>query len=316
MSAEILFTIHEFNVRKDALYQVMPKMDSEAPDGFKDYKTTKVINPDISNLLPGAIFDRSKNAWDTGFYVDSRALMKAVPNVTERTKLVKDLDKLIVKPIEAMQGKDRLSAKPDNNAYWDNFVVDVAKDKIFNTEKPEELLQLYLLLLHKQIIPSHLESHPEYKMSGAQYSIVDKEDAVDRKLQTEMETMEANGLFYGMMNTKKPDLLMLLDYLGLPVSGDPDNSVLVSMFSRFLKDKTDGFQNAKMFIKGHKKFMTEDGENEVYFHSKLKQLFTKGKVKQRKGEIWFEDEMIGNSFKLAAAAILADKELQKKLLEA
>lgn len=316
MSAEILFTIHDFNIRKDALYQVIPKLDTEAPDGFKEYKTTKLINPDISNIVPGAIYDRAKGAWDTGFYVESTALGKAIPNATERAKVVKDLDKLVIKPIEALKGKDRLSAKsPDNDKYWDEFVVDIYKDKIFNTAKPEELLQLYLLLLHKQLIPSHLESHPDYKVSSAQYCVIDKEDAVDRKLQSEMENMEANGIFFRLMNDKKSDLIMLLDYLGVPVSGDPENAVLVSMFSRFLKDKTDGFQNARVFIKGYEKFTTEAGENEVYFHSKLKKLFSKGKVKQRKGEIVFDEEVLGNSFKLAAARVASDPELQKQLLE-
>lgn len=314
--SEILFTIHDFNIRRDALYQVIPKLDSEAPEGFKEHKTSKIINPDIANSVPGAIFDRTKGIWDTGFYVESSALTRAIPNITERTKLVKDLEKYIVKPIETLQGKDSLSPRPDNNKYWDEFQVYVAKDKIFNTAKPEELLQLYLILLHKQVIPSHLESHPEYKTSSAQYCIVDKDDAIDRRLQFEMETMEANGIFYDLMKNKKSDLVMLLDYVGLPVSGEnPDNTVLTSMFNRYLKDKTDGYQNSKVFINAYKKFSTEDGENEVYFHSKLRKLFVKGKVKQRKNEIWFDDQYLGNSFKLAAAKVMEDKELQKQLLE-
>lgn len=310
-----LLEIYGFSIRENTLYQITEKTDSFAPDGFKLNKTSKVLHPDISDSVPGAIFDSELKVWDNGLYENSKALFKAVPSSSERIKFAKDAKKFIADPLTKLKGKDFLSQYEDNNEFWDNYSIKIYRGRIFNTGKPEELLQLYLALLHKQITPSKLETHPDFKNS--QYCIIDKEESVDRKLEAELGIMEAQGTFFNLLNnsTKKQDLLLILDYLKLSVSEKTDKKVLASLFNNWLKDKTDGYQNYSVFLKTYNFFLTKEGENEIFYNSKIKELIKKGVVKQKKQEIWFNDEYVGSDIKSAAKNIIASKQLQSEFLK-
>lgn len=311
--SDILFTIYDFKIRPNTLYQVTEKIDTSAPDGFKEFKTSKILHPDISNSEPVAVFDSSLGIWDTGLYENSKALSKAIPSLDERSNFIKTVTKFIVTPLTKLKGKEYLSPQSDNNDFWDNYRVNIFKGKIFNTEKPEELLQLYLAILHRHVTPKVLESNPEFK--NCQYCIVDKEDSVDRKLETDMGMMEAQGTFYNLMVNKKDDLFLILDYLRLNISKNTDNKIMVSLFNNWLKDKTDGYQNYNVFLKTHKLLSTKDGEKELFYHSKIKDLMKSQVIKQKKSEIWFEDEFIGSDLKSATKNIMATKELETRFLK-
>lgn len=310
---DTLIEIYGFNIRPNTLYQVTEKIDSFAPDGFKEHKTSKVLHPDVKDSVPGAIFDSELRVWDTGLYENSKALSKAVPSSTERIKFIKDVKKFIADPLTKLKGKDFLSQYEDNNEFWDNYSIKVYKGRIFNTEKPDELLQLYLGLLHKQITPTPLENHPDFKKS--QYCIIDKEDSVDRKMETEMGIMEATGIFYNLLTSKKKDLLLILDYLKMSITEKTEDKIIASQFNNWLKHKTDGYQNYSVFLKAYKFFLTEDGETEIYYNTKLKELINKGIVKKKKQEIWFNDEYVGSDIKSAVKNIISNKDLQTEFLK-
>lgn len=314
MSDTPLLELYGFKIRPKTLYQVTEKTDSFAPEGFKEFKTSKALHPDISNSVPGAIYDTALGAWDTGLYENSRALTKAIPSQEERVKFIKEVTKQIVAPLDKLKGKNFLSQFADNNAYWDNYRIDLYRGKIFNTGKPEELLQIYLSVLHKQLTPSTLEQNPEFKNS--QYCIIDKEESVDRKLETEMGMMEAQGTFFNLLKSdKRSDLFLILNYLKIGVTEKTEDKVLISLFNNWLKDKTDGYQNYSVFIKTVKFFLTEDGEKEVYYHAKIKELIGKQIVRQKKSEIWFEDEFVGSDLKSAVKNILSNLDLQQRILK-
>lgn len=312
MSA-ILFELNDFSVRENTLYEVTSKIDSSSPDGFRTFRTSKVLSPDVKDGYPGAIFDSNLGIWDTGLYDNSRALIKAIPSSTDRTAFVKNIAKVLVKPLVDLKGKDYLSQFKENNTFWDGFRINLYAGRVFNTERPEDLLQLFLVLLHRQVTPKPLESNPNYKNS--QYCIIDKEDSVDRKMEAEMAMMEAQGTFFNLLKTKKDDLLLILDFLRLNISPKTEDRVIVSLFNNWLKDVTDGYQNSGIFIKTYKNFLTKDGEKEMFLFSKLKEAIKKNKVKTKKNEVWFDDEYIGADIKAATRVIMERAELQEILLK-
>lgn len=310
---DTIIEIYGFSIRPNTLYQVTEKTDSFAPDGFKDNKTSKVLHPDIKDSVPGAIFDSELGVWDTGLYENSKALSKAIPSSDERIKFIKLVKKSISDPLVKLKGKDFLSQYEENNKFWDNFSIKIFRNKIFNTGKPEELLQLYLAVLHKQITPTPLENHPDFKNS--QYCIIDKEDSIDRKMEYEMGIMEAQGTFFNLLSTKRKDLLLILDYLKMSITEKTEDRIIATQFNNWLKHKTDGYQNYNVFLKAYKFFLTEDGENEIFYNTKLKELIKSGKVKQKKQEIWFNDEYVGSDVKSAVKNILSNKDLQAEFLK-
>lgn len=314
MTDTILFEIYGFKIRANTLYEVTEKLDTSAPDGFKEFKTTKALHPDISNTEPGAVFDGELGVWDTGLYSNSRALVKAIPSDSEREKLVKDIIKNISTPLEKLRGKNFLSQFSDNNEFWDNYRIDIKKGTIFNTAKPEDLLKLYLAVLHMFVTPKNLESHPEWK--NTQYCIIDKEDVVDRKMEHEMDLMKASATFFNLLSSsKKEDLMLILDYLKMGVSEKTEDKVLTSLFNTWIKDKSDGYQNAKIFIKTYEYFKTDEGEKEMFYHSKIKSLHKKNIIKFKQKEIWFEDEFIGADLKSATRNIIANSDLESRFLK-
>lgn len=308
-----LLEIYEFSIRPNTLYEVTEKIDSFAPDGFKEHKTSKVLHPDISDSVPGAIFNSELGVWDTGLYENSPALMRAIPSEAERIKFSKDVKKYISDPLTKLKGKEFLSQYEDNNKFWDKYSIEIFRKKVFNTGKPEELLQLYLALLHRQITPKPLENHPDFKNS--QYCIIDKDDSINRKLEAELGVMEAIGIFSNLLKNKKADLLLILDYLRMNVAEKTEDRIIASLFNNWLKDKTDGYQNYSVFLKTYNFFLTEDGETEVFYNSKVKDLIKKGVIKQKKQEVWFNDEYVGSDVKSAVKNIISRKDLQTEFLK-
>ena len=306
----VILKIYDFEIKKDTLYEIKEKLDTSAPDGFKEFNTTKVLSDTIVDTFPGAVFDRERGIWDTGLYPTSSSFMRAIqPEI--RVSALKALKENIVKPIEAEKGENVLDQNSSNNRFWDSFRIDLQRGKVFDTAKAEDLLRLYLLLIHRRVTPKHMESHPEFKQPISMYCIVDKDSSVSREAEKEMRQAKASALFYNLLSTDREGLIRVLDYLGISATNATEDAVLYTIFGNFIKSKEDKYQNDKIFIETVEKYQTEDGEEEIFIHSKLKELYIKGKVKNKKGEIWIDDVFVESGWKNAARKVKEDKELKQ-----
>jgi hypothetical protein len=198
-----------------------------------------------------------------------------------------------------------------NNRFWDSYRIECHRGKLFDTSKAEDLLKLYLLLMHKRVTPKEMESHPEFKQPISMYCIVDKDSSMSREAEKEMRKAKASALFYTLLTSDKDGLLQVLDYLGINATKNSDDSVLYTVFGNFVNSKEDKFQNDKLFIDTVDKYQTEEGAEELYIHSKLKELYIKGKVKYKKGEVWMDDIYVENGWKNSALKVRTDKELKQ-----
>lgn len=306
----VILKIYDFEIKKDTLYEIKEKLDTSAPDGFKEFNTTKVLSDTIVDTFPGAVFDRERGIWDTGLYPTSSSFMRAIqPEI--RVSALKALKENIVKPIEAEKGENVLDQNSSNNRFWDSFRIDLQRGKVFDTAKAEDLLRLYLLLIHRRVTPKHMESHPEFKQPISMYCIVDKDSSVSREAEKEMRQAKASALFYNLLSTDREGLIRVLDYLGISATNATEDAVLYTIFGNFIKSKEDKYQNDKIFIETVEKYQTEDGEEEIFIHAKLKELYIKGKVKNKKGEIWIDDVFVESGWKNAARKVKEDKELKQ-----
>jgi len=308
---DVILNLYDFPIKKDTLYEIKEKLDTSAPDGFKEYNTTKVLSDTVVDTFPGAVFDKERGIWDTGLYPTSYSFIRAIPTPELRASALKSIQENIVKPIEAEKGINILDHTANNNRFWDSFRIDVQRGKVFDTSKAEDLLRLYLLLIHRRVTPKHMESHPEFKQPISMYCIVDKDSSVSREAEREMRQAKASALFYNLLSTDKDGLLMVLDYLGIPANKGTEEGVLYTVFGNYIKSKEDKFQNDKLFIDTVEKYQTEAGQEEIYIHSKLKEFYLKGKVKNKKGEIWLDDVYVENGWKNAARKVREDKELKQ-----
>jgi hypothetical protein len=306
----VILNIYDFQIKKDTLYEIKEKLDTSAPDGFKEFNTTKVLSDTVVDTFPGAVFDRERGIWDTGLYPTSSSFMRAIP-ADLRVAALRSIKENIIKPIEAEKGVDILDHTANNNQFWDSFRIDLQRGKIFDTAKAEDLLRLYLLLIHRRVTPKHMESHPEFKQPISMYCIVDKDSSVSREAEREMRQAKASALFYNLLGSDREGLIRVLDYLGISANNGTEDGVLYTVFGNFIKSKEDKFQNDKVFIDTVERYQTEAGEEEIYIHSKLKEFYLKGKVKNKKGEIWLDDVFVESGWKNAARKIKEDKELKQ-----
>lgn len=309
--SNVILKLYDFEIKKDTLYEIKEKLDTSAPDGFKDFNTTKVLSDLVVDTFPGAIFDEERGIWDTGLYPTSKALSRAIPDADARKLALKSITINIITPIETEKGDNILDHTQANNIFWDSYRIECHRGKLFDTSKADDLLRLYLLLVHKRVTPKEMESHPEFKQPISMYCIVDKDSSMSREAEKEMRKAKASALFYTLLTTNRDGLLQVLEYLGINATKSSDDSVLYTVFGNFISSKEDKFQNDKLFIDVVEKYQTEDGAEELYIHSKLKELYVKGKVKYKNGEVWMDDVYVENGWKNAAAKVKTDQELKQ-----
>lgn len=307
--SNVILEINGFQLRKNTLYEITEKLDSTAPDGFKEYGTTKVLSNQVTDRVPGAVYDTDRNIWDTGLYATSKSFTRTIPE-SLRASVLRDLQNNIVKPFESEKGALALDHTAKNNHFWDRYSIELQKGKVFDTSKPDDLLKVFLILIHKKVAPKEMESHPEYKSS--MYCIVDKDVVVNREAERNMKTTKANGLFYNLLNNDRQGLLQVFDYVGIRASESTNDASLSTVFTNFINSKEDKFQNIAIFIDAVEKYATEEGQEEFYIHYKLKELYTKtSKVKKTKEGVFMDDVFVATNWKYAATKIMEDSELKE-----
>lgn len=299
-----------FELTNKGLYQIVSKFDADAPQGFQDFRTTKVLDPEVASMPVNlAAWDESRKMYDTGMTDYSAALSRLYPKPEERKIVLDKIQKFILKPMVERRGD---VFDPRNLEFWDEEFFTLSLDHVFNTEKPEDLYALFLLVLHGTLAPSEFESDPYFRLKSF-YSVENKEEVIDLKHKKELETNEAIGIFYTMLKNSKAELVALLEWMRISTAADTDDALLNSIFTRWLKD--DSSQNPRAFIKAYDDLINSpSGKAELEMYSNLVTLRKAGKIKQAFNTITLNGEEIGSNLKDVNKKALADAELKEKLL--
>lgn len=313
-NTELSIQVHGFDIMSNTIYKVVPKLDTNAPDGFISHDTTKLLDPSIGTSVPMAVWDADRGVWDTGLHENSKILVRLYPEPNARKEVLKGLKKFIIDPVEAIKGDGILSHihPKGEESFWDLNSTLLVNELTFNTTNPMDLLSLYTAVLHGNLAPKSQEEEPTFK-NKAQFAVQNIEQVVNLKQRKDLERNESIGLFYTMLKQNKPDLLVILDYLGIPSSNNPDEAALNSAFTEWLNNKESGFQNASIFIETYENFQTKTGQEELHIFSTLKTLFREGKVKRKMGSIYLDDVDLGANLKIAAKSAASSEE-RKELI--
>lgn len=312
---KLVCTIYGFEIKRNSLYEVVEKTDHSAPDGYKEYNTTKVLSEQFEDSKAGAIFDSERSIWDTGLYPTSKAFKEAFGQMDDASTkiLMSKLNNYIVTPFEKEKGEGALRQTQDNNEYWDNYQIRITRGKVFDTSKIDDLLNLYLLLIHRRLTPKEHESNPIFKQPISDYLIVDKNSNISAKAEKAKNRMKAISAFINLQDQAKERLISILDYIGIQASTDTDEDTLIALFERYLDDKEHKDQNAKIFIDAANFATTDEGEEILFIHKKLKELNRKSKdlVNFKKGEVYIDGTYVENGWKNAANMIYKNAELKE-----
>lgn len=301
--------VHGFEIKSNTIYQVIPKPDEDAPDGFRKERTTKVLSPRISESV-GCVKNADSNTWDTGFYIYSPCYKRLPMN--EREIIVQNVVRNIKEPIENIYGgEDKLNQ--NNDAFWDDYGFELRNGGIFNTSEPRDLLDLYMAILHGALAPKESASTERFK--EAMYCVVNKNEVIDRKLSKDLNYNKAVGNFFALLENDKPTLVGILNYIGLQANVTTDEVTLNNTVTNFLKNSQSGDQNTDIFLKAFEIAKTEAGKKEIQIYQNLKELAKSGKLQKEGTEYRLGDSSLGSSFKIAAKVVANDQKLQEKLID-
>jgi hypothetical protein len=185
---------------------------------------------------------------------------------------------------------------------------------MFNTAEPLQLLMLYIAVLGNQLAPKEQVGNPAFK--HAAFQVVNRDKEISNKEQSNIDNSKATGEFYMLLQNDKNKLLKIFRYMGISRTTIQDEDTFITVFNKFMNDKTDGYRNGKIFLEHVNKFKTEQGENELNVFDILSTLVDKGVVKIVRQEYYFNGTNLGNTLKNAAYKVVNDEKLHVEVIEA
>ena len=310
MSKEFTIKVNGIDLKNDTLYQVVPKTDHDAPDGFIKEGTTKILSPNMSETV-SCVFNERSNVWDTGFFENSPCYRGM--NKEEVKLIVENLNENIVKPVEELLGEGKLN-HVNGNIFWNELMINLKNGKVFHTANPMDLFHLYIAILHNNLAPKDQED--SYKFKKAKYCVVNKEEVVNIKQQREANRNKCIGLFFTLFSTDKSKLFLICDFVGLSSIDKATSEVSAnSAFNQFLDHRTEGYQNIDKFLKAYELSQDDEGLREMTIYRDLKTLFRKGIIIKKYSEFYLEGESLGTNFTDATHKVLKNKDLENQVFE-
>jgi hypothetical protein len=303
---KILFTINGFEVREDSTYVVKDKVDMDAPSGFIKAGVTKLPSKGVGESFQ-VRWVKSSNGrngvWDTGF--DEYSPCYSTASKAEAKEMVKAAVENVLKPYRKATGIADAFDK-GNEQFFLTTNFSIFSGKVFSTNDPIALAELYFGLLTRQLTPKGQEGNTIYNDSS--YIVLDI--TKDKKVKDEraIDKFEATGAFVGMLKSDRERLLNILDYMGLTFSKSVDDTALIGMFSDFLDTERNG--GSKNFLKLVEESHTDTGSDKLHLYRVLKHLTKKGtKVKRVSGILYYDDVEIGPDLKSAAENVAKNSSL-------
>ena len=292
-------------------YQVVGKYDADAPDGFQRARTTKVLDPDISNSVCFGAYDSDRGVYDTGLTKYSKSLSKVYPNEDDRQRALSQITKLILNPLIDLKGADKID--PSNNEFWDDFRTNISLDQSFNTSDPLQLYQLYILILRGVLAPVGLESEAFFKRD-AQYAVENKDSVVDVSQKRELEKNKSVARFMNLLDSDPTGLEAILEWMGVPGVAGAEDALLNTIFTQWLQK--DDNQNPKQFLETYANYYeSTSGKQILTIFKELRRLEKLKFVKRTTAGIMLNDTFLGENMKKSAEAVAKDTDLLQKVYD-
>lgn len=310
LSDNFKFDVNGIIIQSNTLYEIIPKPDYDAPDGYQEYGTTKLLHPKVSNKIC-CVYNSAAQVWDTGFYESSPCYRGVDPiKIKNTVQILKDR---VVEPIEKLLGKGRLDHTSSNNDHWDNWNPEIKKGTVLNSSNPNDLLTLYMISRHNFVAPKDRSSNPKYRK--AQYCIVNKAEVTNLKQERKFKLSRATSLGFDLMKNDREKLDHILSFLGITSTSINDEMTLNSVLTNYLEEKTHGTQNVRSFLEAVDRASSNDGYMELYLHTVIKKLHKRKHITKEGLDYYYNDTNLGKTFKSAAKLALLDSDLQAKLIE-
>lgn len=284
-------------------YEVRPKVDYSAPDGMQRAGTTKFLH-EGNGEVRGINFDESRRKWDTGF--DESSLCNFDLLESEKVATVKSFNKNIKEPYESAYNIDCSS---NNEKFWSEYTYEVKTNKSFNTEDVKDLFDLFQALKHGRLCEV---GERDYALQKANYNIknIDKVKTLEEERMA--DKFEAIATFSVMLNEdleKDDTLLALLEWLQITNVRGAEKNTLRNIVMRMFDHPTNGYDFSRRFLEAIKLTESSEGKKRMELFSILQKLYLKNKIEQKRGTMYIDGHLLGNTLKEASQKSLQNTEI-------
>lgn len=312
----------DFKIKIGSIYYVDNKIDYDAPDGFQEERTSKVpsvisgaktVNlvaedPRRSTSNPESLEGKY---YDTALTKDSKRLKELFETPEELGGHLEKLQEYIIKPMEELYGEGVLS--PRNSEFWTSLrgYVKIYKNKFFDTNDTEQLLQLYCLLINHELAPIEFEKRSAYQFS--QYTVKNYEDTSDSASKNALDRSKAVYSFMQQLDKDPEGVGYMLEYIGMPgVAGFTGKTELNMAFNMYLDGE---LQNISSFLRDMEFLQSRTGKEVLEIYKQLHALEDKNLLDKVGSEYFLDGEEIGIKLRDAANKVSSDKNLRLTLSE-
>lgn len=292
-------------------FEVIPKYDADANSGFKQFGTSKLLMNGIKEIH-SIHYDSDNALWDTGFEEYSTC-NKGIPK-TEVKAMVSVYNDLVKKPFELKHRKD---ASSSNDAFWDEYMYEIYKGKIFDTNNPKDLFDLFHALKQGTVCEPN-EKDP-FLQRKAKYCIRNKRQVnsfQEEKRDAKMEAMFTFATMLEAVSEENDTLYTILEWLMIPGIRGADKTTLKRTVLRQFEDEKKGHEFVKRFLEAFEKTQTVDGQQEMELFSIFNKLNNKRKLEYKRSQYYLDGQLLGNNLKAAARAAFINQDMKKLVMDA
>lgn len=293
-----IVNVNGLEIKNNSIYKIINKSDSSAPSGFIKAGTTKLPSLGIGNSVPCRFVIRNKvtneGLYDTGFYTGSPCYVGMdEPKVKA---MVHMLNEKIVKPYEELHEKGDLSHK--NEKFWGSFSILLTDGKYFVTNKPDDLLELYIALRSCELTPKgkQFEGNPKFKDS--QYCVEDKEkvkNIEDERADNLMTCLTNFGILLATDKSLLINILKYVQFVGFNIQVNPDT--LQSSFYQWINKKD---ANVEKFKTAFDLADNEETKEIINLYVVVNKLAKTGVLKKQGAQYTYRNEPLGADLKTVA----------------
>jgi hypothetical protein len=299
-------------------YEVIGKRDLDAPSGFIENNTTKLLMSGIKELR-SVPYDEVLERFDTGFEEQSSCNYK-IPNY-EKGALVEQYVKFIKEPYEKSYNKDVSAVNSD---FWMGnvdgakpYICEIFTGKQFDTKNPKDLFDLFHALKQGFICE---EGEKDADLQKAKYCIKNKNKVISLQEERENDKFEAISTFKVLLDSADEDendsLYTILEWMQISNIRGADKETLKRTFVKLISNEKTGYDSAKRFLEAYNLSHSEKGREKMEIFAMLSKLQLRRKIEFKRNQYFLEDELLGNHLKGASEMALLKPELRESIIRA
>lgn len=298
------------------VYEVVGKTDYDAPSGFIENNTSKLLMNGIKELR-SVPFDDILERFDTGFEAQSPSNFR-IPNY-EKEALVSEYVRLIKIPYEKAYNKNTDAINFDfwmgNNEDAKPYICEIYTGKSFDTKNPKDLFDLFHALNKGYICE---EGEKDAELQKAKYCIKNKNKVISLQEERENDKFEAISTFSTLLDTVDADendtLYTILEWMQVSNIRGVDKPVLKRTFLKLLSNEKTGYDSAKRFLEAYNLSGSDKGREKMEVFAMLSKLQLKRKIEFKRNQYFLDDELLGNHLKGAAETALLKPDFREKII--